>query len=115
MTGFVYFLRCGDFVKIGFSAVPDIRLRDLKNSCPYPIDVLGVHAGSRRLERGLHYHFRALRHDGRREWFSVNEEILDVARGNIPACVVDRILTHTVEDGDAWRLLRSAPSQGAAA
>lgn len=77
MMGFVYFVRSGDFVKIGWSQSPDIRLAAIKNASPHDIAVVGVHPGSRADETNLHRKF--LLHHHRREWFRWAPEIQHVA------------------------------------
>lgn len=65
--GYVYFIRCGDLVKIGFSASPETRLRTLRATSAAPLIVLGTSYAHKKLERRLHKQFAYLRHHG--EWF----------------------------------------------
>lgn len=88
MTGFVYFLRCGDFVKIGFSAQPKRRLRHLQTATPFDFELLGMHPGLRWQEQQLHKIFASLRH--RHEWFRVDQTILDIAATGLPSMDADR-------------------------
>jgi hypothetical protein len=73
VTGFVYFLRCGDFVKIGFSADPQRRLRYLQTATPFDFELLGYHAGTKWHEQRLHKVFASLRH--RHEWFRADQNL----------------------------------------
>lgn len=82
--GFIYFLRCGDFVKIGWSVKPDIRTRALKTANPYQVDVIGVWPARRHYERLLHRQFRNVRHESRREWFVLTPEIFAIAETGLP-------------------------------
>ena len=49
--GSVYFLECGDFIKIGYTAkVLRNRISDLSNATPYDITALATMPGSKRTE-----------------------------------------------------------------
>jgi hypothetical protein len=78
MTGFVYFLRCQGYVKIGWSKTPELRLRALRTALPFTLDVLAVHPGTRADEQSLHHRFASQRYRG--EWFVTSEEIEAVAK-----------------------------------
>jgi len=82
MTGFVYFLRCGDFVKIGYSASPKGRLRALRTSMPFDCEIVGIHSGTKNHEQQLHRIFSHLRH--RNEWFRLDESIVEIAKTGLP-------------------------------
>lgn len=60
-------------VKIGHSTNPDGRLSAMRGACPdcSRLDFLGTWPGGAELELALHRHFRDLRMDSHREWFSV--------------------------------------------
>lgn len=89
MTGFVYFLRCGDFVKIGYSENPKRRLLHLQTATPYDFELIGAHKGSREQEQYLHKTFAHLRH--RHEWFR---------------CALMRMLLRKATLLDRWRARR---------
>lgn len=84
MTGFVYFLRCGDFVKIGFSTFPNIRIRHLKTATPYQVELLGKLPGTVEHEKALHRYFSSIKLPTRHEWFHLSDGICDVARNGYP-------------------------------
>jgi hypothetical protein len=65
--GTVYLLRCTTRVKIGFAGNFPERMRILKTSCPFPVEVVANFAGSRNVELFLHRCFAPLRRHG--EWF----------------------------------------------
>lgn len=67
VSGSVYFVRCVDRIKIGFTDNWDGRFRILKTSCPYPVTVIALVPGSRHLELFLHRSFKDIRAHG--EWF----------------------------------------------
>lgn len=67
--GFVYFLRMGDTVKIGFSAKVGSRLKSIQTACPEPAEVMKIIPGSDQTERYFHAHFQDYRLKG--EWFAL--------------------------------------------
>lgn len=69
----VYFIACGPFIKIGITNDLVRRLQSLEAQCPYPLTVLGVIAGSRRLEKALHLMFVEDKH--RSEWFRATKQL----------------------------------------
>lgn len=73
MTGFIYFLRCGDFIKIGFSKQPDLRVASIATANPLPVVLAAVYPGSKADEFNLHVMFA--RHRSRGEWFARHPDI----------------------------------------
>jgi len=59
----VYFIRCGEYVKIGSSKDIKRRLKDLECSNPYPLELLGVDTN----EEFWHILFKHRLHRG--EWY----------------------------------------------
>lgn len=79
--GGVYFLQTvggGRHVKIGYTSDLAKRARAIVTGCPYPVKLIGSHAGPRTLERSLHNLFRKHRAIG--EWFRPATEVLACAR-----------------------------------
>jgi hypothetical protein len=72
--GEIYFLECGDFVKIGFASVLEGRLRSLRTANPYPLNILATISGYASTEKRLHARFAGARHRG--EWFCRTPELL---------------------------------------
>ena len=71
----VYFLRAGDFVKIGkATGSPETRVSQLKTGCPFPIEVMATIPGGLDKERSLHKRFSHLRSHG--EWFHAHPILL---------------------------------------
>jgi hypothetical protein len=68
----VYFIRCGDFIKIGFSEQTERRFKSLQTAAAAPLELLGTIHGERELE--LHRQFAHLRSHG--EWFRAAPELL---------------------------------------
>lgn len=80
----VYFLHCGDFIKIGYSSSPHMRLRQIQASDgtlhPEGMDpsgavLLKTAPGGYRHEQELHARFSSLRHTG--EWFRADADLTD--------------------------------------
>lgn len=71
--GQIYFARCGDLVKIGYTTNFSQRLETLQVQCPQKIEALLVIAGSLAEEKALHRQFAACRTTG--EWFTLTDEI----------------------------------------
>ncbi|MDP3940647.1 MAG: GIY-YIG nuclease family protein [Deltaproteobacteria bacterium] len=69
----VYFLRCGDFIKIGWSKEFGRRIKALSTSSPYDIELITTIDGSPKLERELHKRFSS--HHHRNEWFRLEGEL----------------------------------------
>jgi len=72
--GFVYFLRFGDRLKIGYSRTPLARTNYLLTVVPGKLDTCLIVAGSRQDEKRLHQRFNAYRQNG--EWFVASKPIL---------------------------------------
>lgn len=72
-TGWVYFVRYRDRIKIGYSIDPRTRIQ------AHPVDeVLAIVPGERIDEKRMHTAFAHLRENG--EWFRAEPELLDYAR-----------------------------------
>lgn len=75
-TEIVYFLKAGDFIKIGkATGSPEYRVSQLKTGCPFPITTLGYMTGGIKEESRLHKRFAAFRAHG--EWFRAEPELLE--------------------------------------
>lgn len=71
--GYVYFMRMGNSVKIGFSTDVGKRLKAIQTACPLPAKVIKIIPGSDQTERYFHHHFAAYRQSG--EWFHLDGEL----------------------------------------
>ena len=80
--GFIYFIQCHDFIKVGYAENVPVRLIALQTGCPYELkliksiktdDVEGD-------ERKVHQHWK--RYEIRGEWFQVPEGELLVLAGS---------------------------------
>jgi hypothetical protein len=72
--GRVYFIRCGEAIKIGFSQNPWARLNALKTGSPVEPELIGHIAGTMVLERELQTKFASAKIN--REWFRPTKELL---------------------------------------
>lgn len=71
--GYIYFLRLGDTVKIGYSTDPFARATTLSVGIPGKIDAFVVVPGTRAIERECHRKFATHRISG--EWFRMAEGV----------------------------------------
>ncbi len=76
----IYFIRRGEFVKIGVTINVLNRVKTLQNASVEPVTLLGVMVGGKREERALHQRFHAKRIRG--EWFKIDDEITDFVTAN---------------------------------
>jgi hypothetical protein len=104
--GYVYFIKSGDFIKIGFSLNPAYRLCGIQTSNPLECEPLGVVQGSEKAERKIHFLFGHAHHRG--EWFRVTPAILEtisrVARGGF-----SKLSTSKTQGRSARRELGTPP------
>lgn len=75
--GFVYFMQIGGKgpVKIGYANCIKTRFKEHKVSNAAAPTLLAAMRGTMKAERQLHERFKALRLDGRREWFYLRGEL----------------------------------------
>lgn len=85
---YAYFMRCGQFVKIGASLDPLFRLKSIRRTggvlVPPGLDLsetelLATEPGGFDREHRLHIKFAHLRHTG--EWFTETKELTDYIKG----------------------------------
>ena len=77
MSGFVYFIRSGDFVKIGYSLDPVKRLAKIGTDSPYKCEIIGIFASQDFSETEMHRKFSHLWSRG--EWFLFDQSMIDFA------------------------------------
>lgn len=87
MSGFVYFVRCGSFIKIGFSTNALKRFAELKNGIPLDVSLAAYFPGSLHYESWLHRRFLAFHHRG--EWFRSNQELEAFIRDGLPIAEIE--------------------------
>lgn len=70
----IYFLKDGNYVKIGFTrADAERRKNELQTGCARPLELIGTASGGIQTEATIHYLLRRHRHQ--REWFVLNDEV----------------------------------------
>lgn len=85
----IYFIRAGEFVKIGKSGAWKVRIRSMQTGSPYTIVPLLILRAPAKLERDLHIEFIGSHFRG--EWFYLTKDIGDYIRKNRSRCVADLI------------------------
>ena len=74
----IYFVRSGQYVKIGKANDPQARMNALQSASAEPLEMLITIPGGVKVEKALHARFTEKRVS--REWFLLtNEEVLDAA------------------------------------
>ncbi|WP_027517823.1 GIY-YIG nuclease family protein [Bradyrhizobium sp. WSM1417] len=84
----VYFVRAGEFIKIGSAADVRQRLINVQTGCPFTLEPLLVLRGGAARERQLHSRFRAGHIRG--DWFRLTDDLLAFIADNRTHCVMDR-------------------------
>lgn len=79
----IYFIMCGDLVKIGTASDVRARLSSMQTGNPAQMSLLGEILGGRDVESDLHRRFGALRVRG--EWFQYSGELRAFVDGVISA------------------------------
>ena len=69
----IYFIKQGDYVKIGYTTLFKKRLNQLQTSSPVKLEVLALIKGDRVEEKNYHNAFKHINSNG--EWFLYNNEI----------------------------------------
>ncbi len=69
----VYFIRCLDSVKIGYSKHPNLRLQGLQTANPNKLEMIGYFAGTKYDEQEIHEDLKKYRQSG--EWFNYCEDV----------------------------------------
>ena len=75
----LYFVQCGEYVKIGIAADVRKRVRDMEMHNPYEMKILHVMPGKRKEEKELHKRFATYRR--RNEWFWFEGELREYVEG----------------------------------
>lgn len=69
----IYFVKQGDYVKIGYTNTFKRRLNQLQTSSPVKLEVLALIKGDKSDEKNFHDAFKHINTNG--EWFLYNDEI----------------------------------------
>lgn len=81
-AGFVYFIRCNEWVKIGKAKNVKSRLKSLQTSSPYKLKVAYIVAAKdyTRMEAFFHNEYKAKR--GMGEWFKLSDADMEYIKAN---------------------------------
>jgi hypothetical protein len=85
MTGYVYAIESGGFIKIGFSRNPDKRFSKIASDTPLPCVLLGYWPATIADELAIHDQFHSIRKHG--EWFASTETLLGFVADHVVASV----------------------------
>lgn len=74
--GYIYAIRCAEFVKFGFSRNPEYRLGEIQNCTPFECEIVGLSpADGKQTESAVHRQFASHKHRG--EWFIYSGPVKD--------------------------------------
>lgn len=105
---FIYFLRAGEFVKIGKSKRWKSRMSNMQVGSPYTIVPLLILVGPPIIEKKLHNQFR---HDHfRGEWFRMSQAIRNFIKSKRSECVAKSDLLH-LPTFNEWDAVFETPEQ----
>lgn len=79
-SGTIYFVRTGDFVKIGFAKDLPRRMTALRIGCPHPLELILAIKGHIGVESEMHIRFEQYWHRG--EWFRYEGELRSFVEAN---------------------------------
>lgn len=94
----VYYVKCKEYIKVGFTTDIKERLNSAKTFNPFDIVLLKVTEGSMEDERRIHKVLEAYRHKG--EWFHAHSNVLthiDLQEGIEPCDTPRRVKSKTPE------------------
>jgi len=74
--GFIYFMRCREIVKIGYSREPAQRHAVIQMGIPFEVELIGFVPGSLQAEKALHAALKAIKFPRQAEWFNLNDDLL---------------------------------------
>lgn len=100
----VYFIRAGNFIKIGKADNPQKRLQQLQTGSPLKMELVSVIPGGEKEEKKMHAKYAHLRANG--EWFHYSPEMKEVTKRK---STDDIEIDSPVSKGLAgWRLERNS-------
>jgi hypothetical protein len=80
-VGHIYFARCNEYVKVGFSTDCQARLSAISACSPYDVELVGLHEGTVADERRFHKLLAPYHH--KREWFRWCSEVREIAASGL--------------------------------
>jgi hypothetical protein len=106
---FIYFIRAGEFVKIGQSRRWKERMANMQVGSAYTIVPLLVLIGEPELEGKLHNRFRADHFRG--EWFHMGPGIVAFIKANLKDCVAKESITEIPKAPNPWDRVLEKPNE----
>lgn len=76
----VYFIKCENFVKIGYATDANKRLLSMRTGNPFKLELLKTIDGDFSLEKNLHWRFSEYHHQF--EWFKYEGKLKDWLEGD---------------------------------
>ena len=70
----IYFVRAGEFVKVGFSTDYAERVKQLQTASPHELKVVGLLIGTTGLEAEIHRRLTSAGFAVRGEWFAISDD-----------------------------------------
>lgn len=74
----VYFIKCENYVKVGYTANMKQRFKKYVTENPFPLKVLGIINGGYDVEKKIHKQLETWWHRG--EWFTYNIVVRDLIK-----------------------------------
>ena len=102
----IYFVKCGEHIKIGVAAHVGKRVGTLQGGSAQPMELIAAVKGSTHDERALHKRLSAFRARG--EWFRDCEEVRSVMAGFVERGDIADALPTTIPSenfGRAWKAI----------
>ncbi len=81
--GWIYFIRCREFVKVGHSENPEYRLHELMKAVPFKMELIAKFPAQRPLEKFVHRALTPIRSKG--EWYKWSEVFETIIKTGIIA------------------------------
>jgi hypothetical protein len=78
--GRIYFMRCQEIIKIGWSRQPVVRHLRLRSIIPFDLELLGSIQGSCAAEKEIHKRLAPLRYGHLQEWFTPSTALVEAIK-----------------------------------
>jgi hypothetical protein len=105
-SGYIYFLKSGEAIKIGFSRKPMVRASDLATGLSHGIDTMTFVPGTEREERCAHAFLARFRRAG--EWFDCHPDVICVM---VRSLTFGRLMLDGTERAHSGRTMRPEVGQ----
>lgn len=78
--GYVYFVRCNEFVKIGIAKDPNARMAFMQTGNPYELELLRVFKSTSPAQDEEMIHLELDKYRVRGEWFKLPDKLINLIR-----------------------------------